>query len=63
MSTDSYCLTGIFGLVVVLLLLNLHANFFNYQITTFFCAFFPNLSPACEMPDCNAFLANGLTTV
>ena len=25
--------------------------------------FLPNLSPACEIPDCSAFLANGLTTV
>ena len=40
MSTDSSCLTGIFGLVVVLLLLNLHANFLIIKSLLFSAPFF-----------------------
>jgi len=64
MSVDSSRLTGIFGLVIAgLLLVNRLAIFFMSKSPLFSTAFLPNLSPACEIPDCSAFLANGLTTV
>ena len=54
---------GVDGLDSVDGLLNLPASFFIIKSPFFSAAFLPSLSPACEIPDSSAFLANGLTTV
>lgn len=54
---------GVDGLDSVDGLLNLSASFFIIKSPFFSAAFLPSLSPACEIPDSSAFLANGLTTV
>ena len=66
MSVDSSCgLTdvGVDGMDGVDGLLNLSASFFIIKSLLFSAAFLPSLSPAWEIQDCSAFLANGLTTV
>ena len=65
MSVDSSCcLIEWVGLVPIDGLLNLPASFFIIKSPIFSAVvFLPNSSPACEIPDCSAFLANGLTTV